>query len=138
MTTFYCPEYLELACGPVAAIDLALYAAAAGDHNPLHLDPDVALAAGFDRPVVHGMLSMAYAGRLFSTHFGPGALLTLNTRFTGIAKRGDLLVFTARLSLRDAITATYSVQGCIGSGAEVVSGIARVALSRDAMAGQAE
>jgi acyl dehydratase len=55
------PAYLELECGPVTAIDLALFAAASGDHNPLHLDADVARAAGFDRPLVHGMLSTAFS-----------------------------------------------------------------------------
>ena len=35
------PPELELSCGPVTAIDLALFAAASGDHNPLHLDADV-------------------------------------------------------------------------------------------------
>ena len=39
------PATVELRCGPVGAIDLALYAAASGDHNPLHLDADVARAA---------------------------------------------------------------------------------------------
>ena len=84
-----CPERIELDCGPVAAIDLALYAAASGDHNPLHLDAGVARAAGFERPVVHGMLTMAYIARLMTRHFGVSSLLSLSTRFAAPALLGD-------------------------------------------------
>ena len=41
------PLTLTLRCGPVTAVDLALFAAASGDHNPLHLDADSARRAGF-------------------------------------------------------------------------------------------
>src|SRR5205823_2008850 len=80
------PPSLELRWGPISAVDLALYAAASGDHNPLHLDADVARAAGFERTVVHGMLTMACVGRLFTSRFGPLSLLSLQTRFTGVAQ----------------------------------------------------
>ena len=33
------PETLTLRSEPVTPVQLALYAAASGDHNPLHLDP---------------------------------------------------------------------------------------------------
>jgi acyl dehydratase len=38
---------------------LALYAAASGDDNPLHLDGAIAKAAGLDAPPVQGMLMMS-------------------------------------------------------------------------------
>ena len=129
MSIVSCPDTLELAYGPVTAVSLALFAAASGDHNPLHLDADVANAAGFDRPVVHGMFSMACAGRLFSAHFGAGSVRTLTARFTGIAKRGDSLLFAARLGSRDATSATYTLRCCTELGDEVLTGSACVALS---------
>ena len=42
--------------GPFQASDLAAYAEASGDDNPLHHDPAIAAKAGLDRPPVHGML----------------------------------------------------------------------------------
>jgi acyl dehydratase len=122
------PTSIELYCGPFSAVDLALYAAASGDHNPLHLDADVARAAGFDKPVVHGMLTMACVARLFTDRFGATALLALSTRFTGIALRGDGLALHATLTEQDDRTATYTLRGGTLSGSEVVTGSARVRL----------
>lgn len=122
------PTSIDQRCGPFSAVDLALYAAASGDHNPLHLDADVACAAGFDQPVVHGMLTMACVARLFTDHFGATALLALNTRFTGVALRGDGLVLQATLAARDDHTASYTLRGSTLTGSEVVTGSARVRL----------
>lgn len=130
MSAAVCPPSLELRCGPISAVDLALYAAASGDHNPLHLDADVARAAGFERPVVHGMLTMAHAARLFTSRFGAGALLSLHTRFTGVALRGDSLVLTGTLTGHDATNAHYTVRACTDAGLEVMTGSAQVCLPR--------
>jgi acyl dehydratase len=120
------PETLSLSCGPVTAVDLALFAAASGDHNPLHLDAEVARAAGFDRPVVHGMLTMAYAGRLFTQCFGPGSVRHLQTRFTGVARLGDTIRLEAHLGEVVDGVACYQLRACRDDGTELASGQARV------------
>jgi acyl dehydratase len=40
------------------------YADASGDHNPLHLDPDTARAAGLPGIILHGMCTMAIATKV--------------------------------------------------------------------------
>jgi acyl dehydratase len=124
-TTF--PPELVLNCGPVTAIDLALFAAASGDHNPLHLDVEAARSAGLDRPVVHGMLTMAYAARLFTRHFGAGSVRALQTRFTGVAKLGDTIVLNATLAGVEDGLGHYELRANTATGTELAAGSARVA-----------
>jgi len=45
--------------GPFDLERLARYAAVSGDDNPLHLDQDVAVAAGLKAPPIHGMLMLS-------------------------------------------------------------------------------
>lgn len=127
MSDFAYPEQLELTVGPVTAVDLALYAAASGDHNPLHLDETVAQAAGFQRPLIHGMLTMAYVARLFTSRFGPHGLVSLNTRFVGSGSRDDSLTLQATLSAVEGEHARYAVSARTAAGVAMVSGEALVA-----------
>ncbi len=62
--------------------DLARYAAASGDANPIHLQEEAARAAGLPGVVAHGMLTLALAGRLVTAWAGAGYdVATLRTRF---------------------------------------------------------
>ncbi len=126
MTETAFPSELALVGGPVTAVDLALFAAASGDHNPLHLDAEVARAAGFARPVVHGMLTMASVARLFTNLFGAGSLRALDTRFTGVALLGDTLHVSAALTGTEDGCARYALRVRTAGGAEIVTGSARV------------
>lgn len=74
----------DLRPGPITRTTLALFAGASGDHNPIHIDLDSARSSGMDDVFAHGMLSMAYLGRLLSDAFGPSQIRELSTRFTAI------------------------------------------------------
>ena len=120
------PDTLSLEVGPISAVDLALFAAAAGDHNPLHLDENTAHAAGFERPLIHGMLTMAQVARMFTTHLGVGCVTDIETRFTGVAMRGQRLVLQARLEQIEGEEAQYAVTAQQDAGTQVVQGQVRV------------
>jgi acyl dehydratase len=65
-----------------------------GDYNPLHIDPEIAGIAGFDRPILHGLCHYGMAGRaLIATLCGddPSRLLRLDTRFTSPVYPGEPL-----------------------------------------------
>ena len=94
--------------------DQALIYRLSGDRNPLHCDPAVAKAAGFPRPILHGMCTygitcravlQSYAGydpsrfkshqARFSAPVFPGETITVD-----LWKDGDVVSFEARIKDR--------------------------------------
>jgi acyl dehydratase len=47
------------------------FARASGDPNLIHLDPEVARQAGFDRPILHGCMTLAVAATFAAAAAGP-------------------------------------------------------------------
>ncbi|MFJ6257807.1 MaoC/PaaZ C-terminal domain-containing protein [Rhodococcus erythropolis] len=68
----------------ISRTTLALYAGASGDHNPIHIDLDVARSGGMDDVFAHGMLSMAYLGRLLTNYVPQERIRTYSVRFASI------------------------------------------------------
>lgn len=65
-----------------------------GDRNPLHSDPEFAAAAGFPRPILHGlctygMTCKAITDALLDGH--AGAVAAYGARFAGVAFPGETL-----------------------------------------------
>jgi acyl dehydratase len=77
-------ELPPLEINPISRTTLALFAGASGDHNPMHIDIDVAKSAGLDDVFAHGMLSMAYLGRLLTDWVDPQAIRSYRVRFAAI------------------------------------------------------
>ena len=77
-------ELPALALAPISRSTLALFGGASGDHNPIHLDLDVARSAGLDDVFAHGMLSMAYLGRLLTGWVPQSRIRTFGVRFVAI------------------------------------------------------
>ncbi|CAN7172061.1 MaoC family dehydratase [Pseudorhodoferax sp. LjRoot39] len=72
----------------ISRLTLALYCGASGDHNPIHVDTDFAKAAGVGDVFAHGMLSMAYLGRLLTNWVPQSALREYGVRFVAITQVG--------------------------------------------------
>jgi acyl dehydratase len=83
-----------LALPPVSRAMLALYAGASGDHNPIHIDIDFARAAGMPDVFAHGMLSMAWLGRLLTNWAPQRDLREFSVRFSAMTLVGERIVAT--------------------------------------------
>jgi acyl dehydratase len=78
--------------------DQALAYRLSGDHNPLHLDPDVAKSAGFERPILHGLCMYGIVGRaLLNAYTGgdPDRFVSLSGRFSKPTYPGDTVAVEA-------------------------------------------
>ncbi|MGW4206255.1 MaoC/PaaZ C-terminal domain-containing protein [Streptomyces sp. NPDC004726] len=75
---------MKLEFPKITRTTLALYAGASGDHNPMHIDLDVARSAGMDDVFAHGMLGMAQLGRLLTANFPQERIRSYRVRFTAI------------------------------------------------------
>ena len=76
---------------------LALFAGASGDHNPIHIDTDFARRAGMPDVFAHGMLGMAWLGRLLTGWAPQSALRRFDTRFQGITHLGHAMRCSGRV-----------------------------------------
>jgi acyl dehydratase len=75
---------------------IAAYAQASGDHNPIHLDDDFARTVGLPGVIAHGLLQMGLMGTVVADAAGgPDKLRRLYCRFAGMVVPGDTVTFTA-------------------------------------------
>lgn len=97
-------ELPPLRLEPISRTTLALFAGASGDHNPIHIDLDVAKSAGLDDVFAHGMLSMAYVGRLLTGWVPQRAIRSYRVRFAAITPVGGTPTCTGRVvSVEDGL-----------------------------------
>jgi acyl dehydratase len=75
---------------------IAAYAEASGDHNPIHGDEDFARSVGLPGIIAHGMLQMGILATVASEAVGgAGRLRRLYCRFAGMVEPGDTVTFVA-------------------------------------------
>ncbi len=97
---------VELPTLPQAALIYRL----SGDSNPLHIDPDIATAAGYPRPILHGLATFGVAGRALLRGvcgYDTTRLTAISGRFTAPVYPGESL----RTEIwRDGSTAFFRVR----------------------------
>jgi acyl dehydratase len=75
---------------------IAAYARASGDMNPIHIDEKFAKSVGLPGVIAHGMLQMSLAAVVAGKAAGGAQKLRrLSCRFAGMVEPGDTVTFTA-------------------------------------------
>jgi len=90
-------ELPTLQVPPVDRTMLALFAGASGDHNPIHIDIDVARRAGLPDVFAQGMLGMAWLARLITGWTPQSTVRRLEVRFLGITHLGNAMRCSGRV-----------------------------------------
>jgi acyl dehydratase len=121
-----------LAIPAISRTTLALFAGASGDHNPIHLDLDVARSAGMGDVFAQGMLSMAYLGRLLTDWVPQQALRSFEVRFVAITPIHGQPTLAGTISAIEVVgaerRATVDLTATLADGAVTLSGVAVVAI----------
>jgi len=114
------PPYPMPDTAPDHVVDLptrpeqALYYRLNGDDNPLHADPAVAAAAGFPRPILHGLCTLGVVGHALLrtlSAYDPARFSALDLRFSAPVFPGETIrteiwndgAFQARVVERDTV-----------------------------------
>lgn len=85
-----CDHVVDRATRPEQALLYRL----CGDRNPLHADPSTARAAGFDRPILHGMCTYGFAAHAILEavcDYDPTRLKSIGARISAPVFPGDAL-----------------------------------------------
>jgi len=102
-------ELPALELPPVNRTMLALFAGASGDHNPIHIDVDFARRAGMPDVFAHGMLGMAWLGRLLTGWMPQSKLRKFDVRFQGITHLGNAITCRGKVVER----LTHGGEDCV-------------------------
>src|SRR3954447_24821433 len=86
----------DAVCDLATAPNTALIYRLSGDYNPLHADPEVARAAGFPRPILHGLCSFGMAAHAVLKAFcnyEAKTMKAMSVRFTAPLYPGETVRF---------------------------------------------
>lgn len=123
----------ELVLPAVDRTRLALFAGASGDHNPIHIDIDFARRAGLPDVFAHGMLGMAWVGRLLTRWAPQSRLRSFEVRFQGITHLGNVMRCTGHVTEKLEVDGEQCVRVAVQSanqyGQIKIAGEALIALS---------
>ncbi len=110
-------KVMDLATRP----DQALLYRLSGDRNPLHADPDYAVAGGFPRPILHGLCTLGHACAAVIRAFcdwDAALVRSIGVRFTApvfpgetirteMWRDGDVVSFRSRAADRDVLVLNH-------------------------------
>jgi acyl dehydratase len=99
------------------------YAAASGDFNPIHIDPEVGRKAGLPGAILQGMCTMAWLADACVRYFeDPGRIRKLKVRFSKPVNAGDVVTFQGRCVAVEGPVVRVEVTARNQAGDEVLKG----------------
>ena len=84
----------DITCDLPTRPEIAAIYRLSGDRNPLHIDPEVAKAAGFERPILHGLATFGVVGHAVLKSvcgYDPARLAAFGGRFSAPVFPGETL-----------------------------------------------
>jgi acyl dehydratase len=115
-------ELPPLHIDPISRTTLALFAGASGDHQPTHLDIDAARAKGRDDVIAHGMLVMAYLGRVLTGIVPQERIRSFETRFVAMTPVHGAPTCSARVTGIEGDLVTLVLEAKLADGTVVARG----------------
>ncbi len=99
------------------------YAAASGDFNPIHIDPDAGMAAGLGGPILHGLCTMAWAVEAATNYLGdPGRVTKVRVRFSRPVAIDDTITYTGKVTAIEGGKLTAEIAAKNQKGDDVLKG----------------
>ena len=77
--------------GPISRPQIARFAAATGDFNPIHTDEAFAQKVGFPSVIAHGPLTLAFLTQVLGHNFGAEKVRGVTAQFRAPILPGDTL-----------------------------------------------
>lgn len=121
----------DLDLPPLTLATLQAYAEASGDHAAVHLDGDVARSFGFPDAIAHGLLVMAWLGRVVGDAVPPDRLKSFSARFAAPVLVGDLLTCSGRVEAVEDGLARIALSVVDGAGSVKIDGKAIILAAGD-------
>jgi len=99
------------------------YAAASGDFNPIHIDPEAGKAAGLGGNILQGLCSLSWAVEGVGNFIDdPGRIKRVRVRFSRPVTIGDTITFQGTVSKIEGGVATFEVAAKNQKGDDVLKG----------------
>jgi acyl dehydratase len=99
------------------------YAAASGDFNPIHIDPQVGRAAGYSGAILQGMCTFSWLSDACVAYLGdPARLRRIRARFTKPVQVGDVIRFQGRCVALEGPRIQLELEATNQRGEEILKG----------------